>query len=60
MKDLLQQGLALRDRYAAGRVSAHGLAVATGRLEAQLARVLDRPYRLPDHRRLAQPSVLSR
>ena len=37
----------------AGTVSVHGLAVATGRLEAQLARVLDRRSRLPDHRRLA-------
>ena len=39
--------------YAAGTGSVHGLAVATGRLDAQLARVLDRRSRLPDHRRLA-------
>ena len=53
VKAILQQGLRLRDRYAAGTVAAHGLAVAIGRLEAQLAQVLDRPARLPDHRRLA-------
>ena len=53
IKAILQQGLRLRDRYAAGTGSVHGLAVATGRLEAQLARVLDRRSRLPDHRRLA-------
>lgn len=32
----LQQALALRDRYAAGEVSAHGLAVARGRLLEQM------------------------
>ena len=46
-------GFPERDRYAAGTGSVHGLAVATGRLDAQLARVLDRRSRLPDHRRLA-------
>ena len=53
IKAILQQGLRLRDRSAAGTGSVHGLAVATGRLDAQLARVLDRRSRLPDHRRLA-------
>ena len=33
IKAILQQGLRLRDRYAAGTGSVHGLAVATGRLE---------------------------
>ena len=33
---LLRQGLALRDRHAAGLVSAHGLAVARGRLQRSL------------------------
>jgi transposase len=33
---LLRQGLALRDRHAAGEVSAHGLAVARGRLQRAL------------------------
>src|ERR1035441_4085433 len=45
VKTLLQQGLRLRDRHQAGSLSAHGLAVATGRLEAQLDRMLDRHFR---------------
>ena len=36
----LQQALALRDRYAAGAVSAHGLATARGRLLAQMLDLL--------------------
>ena len=54
VKELLLTGLDLRDRYLEGTVSSHGLAVATGRLEAQLDRLLDRPYRLPENRRLAK------
>jgi len=54
VKELLLTGLDLRDRYLEGTVSTHGLAVATGRLEAQLDRLLDRPYRLPENRRLAK------
>ena len=38
----LQQALALRDRHAAGAVSAHGLAVARGRLRAQTRDLLTR------------------
>ena len=53
VKTLLQQGLRLRDRHQAGSLSAHGLAVATGRLEAQLDRMLDRHFRRPDNQRLA-------
>ena len=34
--ELLRQGLALRDRHSAGEVSAHGLAVAAGRLQHAL------------------------
>src|ERR1035441_2544307 len=55
VKTLLQQGLRLRDRYQAGSLSAHGLAGATGRLEAQLDRMLDRHFRRPDNQRLAPP-----
>src|SRR5438874_6330096 len=44
VKTLLQQGLRLRDRYQQGEVSAQGLAVATGRLEASLDRLLDRRF----------------
>jgi len=50
----LKQGLALRDRYQAGDVSRHGLAVATGRLEAAMDRLLARAVRTPANRRLAQ------
>ena len=54
VKTLLQQGLRLRDRHQSGTVSAHGLAVATGRLEAQLDRLLDRNFRCPANQRLAK------
>jgi len=54
VKTLLQQGLRLRDRYQQGEVSAQGLAVATGRLEASLDRLLDRRFRHPANRRLAK------
>jgi transposase len=51
---LCQQALTLRDRYRDGAISWHGLAVATGRLEAALARWLDTPYRSAPNRRLAK------
>jgi transposase len=35
--ELLRAGLDLRDRYTAGEISRHGLAVARGRLENQLS-----------------------
>lgn len=54
VKTLLQQSLRLRDRYQEGAVSPHGLAVATGRLEAQLDRLLDRHFRCPENQRLAK------
>jgi transposase len=54
VKTLLQEGLRLRDRYQGGEVSPHGLAVATGRLEAQLDRLLDRHFHCPDNQRLAK------
>jgi len=41
IKTLLQRGLGLWDRYQQGSVSAPGLAVAAGRLEARLDRLLD-------------------
>jgi transposase len=59
VKGLLQQGLALRDRFGEGEISQHRLAVATGRLEAQLDRLLDRPYRLEENRRLANHQGVS-
>jgi hypothetical protein len=54
VQNLLQQSLRLRDRYQRGAVSPHGLAVATGRLEARLDRLLDRHFRCPDNQRLAK------
>jgi transposase len=54
VKTLLQQSLRLRDRHRQDEVSAHGLAVATGRLEAQLDRLLDRRLGCPDNQRLAK------
>ena len=54
VKTLLQQSLRLRDRFQEGAVSPHGLAVATGRLEAELDRLLDRHFRCPANQRLAK------
>jgi transposase len=54
VKQLLEQGLALRDRYLAQQISLHGLWTATGRLEAKLDRLLARTYRDPANRRLAK------
>jgi transposase len=51
---LLQTSFHLRDRYMAGEISEHGLRSATGRVEAELDRMLDRHYRNPANRRLAR------
>lgn len=53
VKQLLEQGLALRDRYLRQEISLHGLWTATGRLEAKLDRLLARSYRERANRRLA-------
>jgi transposase len=50
---LLQTGLELRDRHARGEISAHGMRTATGKLEAQLDRMLETRRRNPANRRLA-------
>jgi transposase len=47
---VLQHALAVRDRYRAGAISAHGVAVARGHLQNQLNALIDRPGR----RRVAQ------
>jgi transposase len=52
--DLLQTSLQLRDRYAQGEISEHGLRSATGRVEAKLDRMLEIHYRDPANRRLAR------
>ena len=54
VKELLEQGLALRDRYLEQKISLHGLWTATGRLEAKLDRLLARNYQDPANRRLAK------
>ena len=54
VKELLQTSLQLRDRYQEGEISEHGLRTATGRLEAQLDRLLEKSYRDPANRRLAK------
>jgi len=54
VKQMLEEGLALRDRYLDHKISLHGLWTATGRLEAKLDRLLARNYRDPANRRLAK------
>jgi len=51
---LLRQGLALRDRHAAGAVSDHGLAVARGRLQEALESAVYPPKKNPANERLAK------
>jgi transposase len=54
VKALLEEGLALRDRYQHHEISLHGLWTATGRLEVKLDRVLGHTYRDAANRRLAK------
>jgi transposase len=54
VKSVLLKGLDLRDRYAEGEVSDHGLASATGRLEAEMERLVGKSLRLEENRRLAK------
>jgi transposase len=51
IKAFLQNALALRDRRREGTISNHGFAVARGRLERRLDRLLDLRSRVPDCRR---------
>ena len=50
----LRDGLALRDRYARQEISLRGLSVATGRLVANMERLLSKTFRNPANRRLAK------
>lgn len=50
---ILRHGLAVRNRYHAGAMSAHGLAVARGRLITRLNERLGRPSHVPDVQRFA-------
>jgi transposase len=54
VKDLLQNGLELRDRRDAGLLSPHGLAVAIGRLEARRDRLLDWQPSVAENARLVK------
>jgi len=54
VRDLLQTSLELRDRYAQGELSEHGMRTATGRLESKLDGMLETHYRNPANRRLAR------
>jgi transposase len=52
--ELLRTGLDLRDRYAAGKISRHGMAVARGRLENQLSDLIFPPKTNAANETLAQ------
>jgi transposase len=54
VRALLEEGLALRDRYQKQAISLHGLWTATGRLEVRLDRLLARSYRDSANRRLGK------
>jgi transposase len=53
VKQLLEQALALRDRYLEQKISLHGLWTATGRLEVKLDRLLAPTQRDAANQRLA-------
>jgi hypothetical protein len=54
VKAILEKGLGLRDRNQKQEISCHGLWTATGRLEAELDRLLARTYQDSANRRLAK------
>ena len=54
VKQVLEEGLALRDRYLGQEISLRGLWTATGRLEAKLDCLLARTYKDAANRRLAK------
>jgi transposase len=54
VQTVLQQALALRDRYQHHEISLHGLWTATGHLESKLDRVLAHPGRDKSNRRFAK------
>ena len=54
IQGLLQQALHLRSRWEQEQISAHGLAVARGRIAAQMDRALARNQRSPENQRLAK------
>jgi len=54
VRRILTAALELRERFAGGEISPHGLAVARGRLEARLDRTLAGRIRHPPNRRFAR------
>ncbi|HEY0875810.1 MAG TPA: transposase [Vicinamibacterales bacterium] len=52
--DVLQEALAVRDRFRAGTITAHGVAVARGHLITRLLTLLDTPGLGPDCQRFAK------
>lgn len=56
----LRDAIALKRRFNEGGMSEHGYASACGRIEARIDRVLDRNYRDPDNRRLANRMIKHR
>jgi transposase len=50
---ILQQALQLRDRCQQGQISQRGVSIARGRLETRLDGMLERRWRSPQNRRLA-------
>lgn len=54
VQDVLHQALALRDRHRAGAVSAHGVAIARGRLITRLSDRLAQPSTVPDVERFGR------
>jgi len=51
VQEVLHDALLVRDRHTAGRISAHGAAVARGRLITRLSALLDHPTAVPAIRR---------
>src|SRR5215831_8932115 len=54
VEHLLQTSLELRDRHERGEISEHGMRTATGKLEAELDRMLETRRRSAANRRLAR------
>jgi transposase len=48
VQDVLHDALAVRDRHAAGEISAHGVVVARGRLTNRLSGILEQRTTVPD------------
>ena len=54
VQEILHDALVVRDRHAAGEISAHGVAIARGRLTNRLSTVLEQSTRVAAVRRFAQ------